>query len=60
LQVFHAGTAVRNGELVTDGGRVLSVCALGDSLESARERAYGAVQRIEFRGKHVRTDIGSR
>jgi len=58
--VFHAGTR-RDGEaLVTSGGRVLGVTALGDGTEAAREVAYGAVKAIEFRGAHYRTDIGAR
>jgi phosphoribosylamine--glycine ligase len=60
LQVFHSGTARRGHDVVTAGGRVLSVCALGDSADSARERAYGALESIEFRGMHYRRDIGSR
>lgn len=57
--VFHAGTT-RNadGELITSGGRVLNVVALGDTFEEARERAYEAVELINFEGKQYRTDIG--
>lgn len=57
LQVFHAGTATKNGDLVTAGGRVLAVCALGDTVDDARKLAYEAMGKIEFRGKHCRTDI---
>lgn len=57
LQVFHAGTGTKNGELVTAGGRVLSVCALGDDVDEARRRAYAAMEKIEFLGKHCRSDI---
>ncbi len=57
LQVFHAGTATRNGDLVTAGGRVLAVCALGDTVDDARKFAYEAMGKIEFLGKHCRTDI---
>ncbi len=60
LQVFHSGTARRGHDVVTAGGRVLSVCALGDDLATARARAYGALEHIEFRGMHFRRDIGSR
>ncbi len=60
LQVFHSGTAQRGGDVVTAGGRVLSVCALGDDLEAARERAYSELAKIEFQGMHFRKDIGSR
>jgi len=60
VTVFHAGTALKNGELVSAGGRVLSVCARGADLEQARSRAYAACDRIEMEGKHLRTDIGNR
>lgn len=59
LQVFHSGTALRGGDTVTAGGRVLSVSALGDTLEAAREKAYGTLARIEFQGMHFRRDIGA-
>ena len=58
--VFHAGTARRDGELVSSGGRVLGVTALGLSVEQARAKAYAAVDRIELAGKQVRRDIGAR
>jgi phosphoribosylamine---glycine ligase len=58
--VFHAGTARRDGRLVSAGGRVLGVTALGISLDHARERAYAVVDAIELRGKQVRRDIGAR
>jgi len=58
--VFHAGTAKREEKIVTTGGRVLGVTALGDDLAAARDRAYAATKRIAFRGAHFRTDIGSR
>lgn len=59
VQVFHAGTT-RNqrGEVVTDGGRVLGVTALGETIEAARNRAYEAVGLIKFTGMQFRTDIG--
>ncbi len=56
--VFHAGTTVKDGKLVTNGGRVLNVTALGKDIVEARERAYEAVKRIHFDGMHYRTDIG--
>ncbi len=56
--VFHAGTAYRNGDLVTDGGRVLGVSALGDTLPNAQERAYEELKKISFRGMYYRNDIG--
>jgi phosphoribosylamine--glycine ligase len=58
--VFHAGTREKNGQLVTAGGRVLSVCALGDDIDQARARAYAACDAIAFDGKHCRRDIGKR
>lgn len=57
--VFHAGTAVRDQQLVTAGGRVLTVTALGKDLTSARDRAYAAVEKIRFEGKVFRSDIGA-
>ncbi|MGZ8611551.1 MAG: phosphoribosylamine--glycine ligase [Actinomycetota bacterium] len=58
--VFHAGTAERQGRVVTSGGRVLSVGALGDDLADARARAYEACSRISFDGVHYRRDIAAR
>lgn len=55
--VFHAGTAVKDGRMVTNGGRVLGVTARGASIQEARERAYADADRIRFDGKHYRTDI---
>src|SRR5262245_65433906 len=60
VKVFHAGTRVDGTNVVTDGGRVLGVTALGDTLEDARGRAYEAVGRIHFRGAFYRKDIGAR
>lgn len=57
--VFHAGTAERRGRVVTAGGRVLAVSALGTGLGRARERAYEAASRIRFEGMHHRTDIAA-
>ena len=59
-EVFHAGTAERDGEVVTAGGRVLNVTALGATPGEARDRAYAAAARIDFDGKQQRTDIASR
>jgi phosphoribosylamine---glycine ligase len=59
-EVLHAGTAARNGQIVTDGGRVLNVTALGSTAGEARERAYEAAERIEFDGRQMRTDIAAR
>jgi len=59
VKVFHSGTARRaGGELVTDGGRVLGVTALGSTIADAQRRAYQAMQRIHFEGMHYRRDIG--
>jgi len=55
--VFHAGTAVRDGRLVSAGGRVLNVTGLGRSVAEARERAYAAVERIDFPGAQFRRDV---
>ena len=57
VQVFHAGTRRANGGVVTAGGRVLAVTALGKTIEEARARAYEAVAQIEFEGAHYRRDI---
>ncbi len=57
IQIFHAGTRQRGDEIVTAGGRVLAVNALGTSVEDARARAYAAVGRIEFEGAIYRRDI---
>ncbi|MBI3611293.1 MAG: phosphoribosylamine--glycine ligase [Nitrospirae bacterium] len=58
VAVFHAGTFLHDGGLVTAGGRVLGVTAVGDDFQQARERAYDAVSRIRFEGMHCRMDIG--
>lgn len=57
--VFHAGTKRERGVLLTNGGRVLAVTALGATREAARERAYDAARRIRFEGAIYRTDIGA-
>jgi phosphoribosylamine--glycine ligase len=59
-EVTHAGTTVRDGELVTAGGRVLNVTGLGPGPAEARERAYDAARRIAFEGMQIRTDIAAR
>jgi phosphoribosylamine--glycine ligase len=59
VTVIHAGTAEEDGKIVTAGGRVLNVVALGDNLEEARKKAYEAVEKIHFEGCHYRKDIGS-
>ncbi len=57
VQIFHAGTKRVNDEIVTAGGRVLAVTALGSTIEAARARAYEAVSRIQFENCHYRHDI---
>jgi len=58
VTVFHAGTTHRDGQLLTSGGRVLGVTALGADIRLAIDRAYQAVRRISWDGAHYRTDIG--
>jgi phosphoribosylamine--glycine ligase len=60
VKVFHAGTKLENGLAVTDGGRVLGVTALGDSLADAKKRAYEAASRIHFQGAFYRKDIADK
>jgi phosphoribosylamine---glycine ligase len=60
VHVFHAGTGRHEGRLVTAGGRVLGVTAVGDDLAIAVDRAYAGVKRIHFEGMHYRTDIARR
>jgi phosphoribosylamine--glycine ligase len=57
--VFHAGTRLEGGRLLTAGGRVLSVTALGETLGGAVNLAYRAADRIRFDGVHRRSDIGA-
>ena len=58
--VFHSGTAVKDGHLVTSGGRVLGVTATGGTLKTAIDRAYDAARRVHFDGMFMRSDIGKR
>ena len=58
VTVYHAGTALKDGKLVTSGGRVLGVTALGKTLDEALEKAYAGVEKIHFDGAHYRRDIG--
>ncbi len=58
--VFHAGTTENDGKVVTSGGRVLCVTALGDTVRVAQRRAYEIAEQIHFDGKQMRTDIGFR
>jgi phosphoribosylamine--glycine ligase len=58
--VFHAGTALRDGQMITNGGRVLGVTGLGKDIPKAIERTYQAVKKISWDGAHDRTDIGQK
>lgn len=60
VKVFHAGTTAKDGQIVTSGGRVLGVTALGDDLKQAQAAAYAAVEKIQFEGAHFRRDIAAR
>jgi phosphoribosylamine--glycine ligase len=60
VHVFHAGTRAHQGQVVTAGGRVLTVVASGASFAAAIARVYGAVDELSFEGMHLRTDIGRR
>ncbi|MFO1520039.1 MAG: phosphoribosylamine--glycine ligase [bacterium] len=60
VTVFHAGTAKKDGQWVTNGGRVLGVTALGDTLQLAIDQAYAAVKKIHWKGMHYRKDIGKK
>jgi phosphoribosylamine--glycine ligase len=58
--VFHAGTALKEDQMITNGGRVLGVTGLGEDIPRAIEKAYQAVKKISWDGVHYRTDIGQR
>ena len=60
ITVYHAGTALKDDELVTAGGRVLGVTATGEDLPAALKKAYAAVSEINFDGAFCRKDIGAR
>ena len=60
LKVFHAGTRVENGQVVTNGGRVLCVVGLGDDVAEAQAKAYQGVHGIDWKDRYFRTDIGYR
>ncbi len=60
MQVFHAGTSVKNGKVITNGGRVLGVTTIGKDLREAQKRVYEAIQKLSFGGAHYRRDIGSK
>jgi phosphoribosylamine--glycine ligase len=60
VKVFHAGTRMQNGDVVTSGGRVLCTVALGDTVSSARDLAYAALEHVGWEGAFFRRDIGYR
>src|SRR5690242_6454137 len=60
VSIFHAGTALRDGKVVTSGGRVLCVAGVGNDIKEALDNAYGGVREIHFEGAHYRKDIGWR
>lgn len=60
VMVFHSGTSLQNGKIVTDGGRVLGVTGLGPTVAAAIDTAYAGVREISFDGAHFRRDIGAR
>ncbi|HTV41225.1 MAG TPA: phosphoribosylamine--glycine ligase [Candidatus Sulfotelmatobacter sp.] len=60
VKVFHAGTTLKDGQIVTSGGRVLGVTALGKDLKAAQAAAYAAVEKIQFDGAQFRRDIGAK
>jgi phosphoribosylamine--glycine ligase len=60
VKVFHAATRRRDGDIVTDGGRVLTVVGLGEDVAAAQARAYAGVRRIHFNNAYCRSDIGYR
>jgi len=59
-QIFHAGTALQNEQLVTNGGRVFGVTSQGTNITEARKRAYSLMEGVSFKGKHFRRDIASK
>jgi phosphoribosylamine--glycine ligase len=60
ILVFHAGTALKDGKVVTNGGRVLGVTGLGEDVEKAIDRTYQGVNKISWDGAHYRRDIGAK
>jgi phosphoribosylamine--glycine ligase len=59
-KVFHAGTALQDGQVVTAGGRVLCATAIGHSVEQAQQQAYRLAEKIRWNGSFYRSDIGYR
>jgi phosphoribosylamine--glycine ligase len=60
VAVFHAGTQQKDGKIVTSGGRVFGVSALGASIREAQNLAYAGIRKISFTGMHYRTDIAAK
>ena len=58
ITLFHAGTIMKNGRLLTSGGRVIGVSAVGNSIEECRKKVYSNINKVSFEGVHYRTDIG--
>ncbi len=56
--VYHAGTELKDGKILTSGGRVLGVCAKGDNLDAAIKKSYAAIEKVSFKDMHYRRDIG--
>jgi phosphoribosylamine--glycine ligase len=56
--VFHSGTAVKDGEIVTNGGRVIAVSSYGENKEDALQKSFKEAQKIKFQDKYFRSDIG--
>ncbi len=58
IMVYHAGTELKDGKILTSGGRVLGVCAKGETLDAAIKKAYAAIEKVSFKDMHYRRDIG--
>ena len=60
VKIFHSGTAIHNGKIVTNGGRVLCVTALGGDVKKAKKIAYDTVKKVTWTGAYYRNDIGDK
>ena len=60
VKVFHSGTCIKNKDILTNGGRVLCVTALGNDLNLSNKKTYSAIEKIHWDGKYYRSDIGFR